>query len=290
VAKAVGYLLAEQKATGCWAAAPEAQEMHVQGIATLALVEAYLMAPRAEGADKLKAAAARAVRFVADAQYPYSGWGYGPYAVRANPEAEPRAQAAVGRGSIVEQSVVIWNGMALKAARTAGIAVDGKAFSGMTKWLDDAQGFDGNYAYCGYLTGGQVVVREKTSSPCMAAAALMMRLWTGRRPEERSSQQTATIVLDLLERNRPVVEAVGGRPPGEFGPDLYFLHHGSIALFQMGGDQWTRWNKIMKPMVLKAQAEDGSWRPSSYVQGPVMATALGALVLESYYRYSPLYR
>jgi len=290
VAKAVDFLLAEQKPTGCWAKVPETQDMHVQGIATLALVEAYLAAPQAEGAEKLKAAAGRGVQFIVDAQYPYSGWGYSPYAVRAKPEDPPRTVDRVRSGGYVEQSVVIWNGMALKAARTAGIAVDGRAFSGMTRWLDDGQGADGNYAYSGSLVGDRIVVRDKRSSPCMAAAALMMRLWTGKRPDENSSKRTAAIVLDLLERNKAVAEEPRGRTPAKTGPDLYFLHHGSIALFQMGGDRWVRWNRIMKPMVLKSQAADGSWAPSTYANGPVLATALGALTLESYYRYSPLYR
>jgi hypothetical protein len=119
----------------------------------------------------------------------------------------------------------------------------------------------------------------------------MMRLWTGSRPDEPASGRTATVVLDLLERNRRVVaDSAGALGVGKTGPDLYFLHHGSIALFQMGGDRWARWNRLMKPLVLDSQAADGSWAPSSYTQGPALATALGALVLESYYRYSPLYR
>jgi hypothetical protein len=124
----------------------------------------------------------------------------------------------------------------------------------------------------------------------MAAAALMMRLWTGARADEPASGRTATVVLDMLERNRNVAAALA--PPGrpKSGPDLYFLHHGSIALFQMGGDRWARWNRLMKPMVLDSQAAEGSWAASAYAPGPVLATALGALVLESYYRYSPLYR
>ncbi|HOX07544.1 MAG TPA: hypothetical protein PK280_14175 [Planctomycetota bacterium] len=290
VARAIEFLLSEQKPSGCWTTSPATQEMHVQGMAALALAEALLAAPKAEDADRLRAAAGRAARFIADAQYPLSGWGYTPYAVRLAPDEKPRPLDRSGSGGYVEQSVVIWNTMALKAARAAGIEVEDRAFQGIARWLDDGQGADGNYAYSGNLIGGRIVVTSRNSSPCMAAAALMARLWTGHRPDEPAMGRTATIVMDMLERNREVADAVGSRSAAKTGPDLYFLHHGSIALFQMGGDHWARWNQIMKPMVLKAQAADGSWAPSTYANGPTLATALGALVLESYYRYSPLYR
>lgn len=288
VAKALDFIIRNQKDTGCWADHSGNQEMHSQGILTLALVEAYLLAPNGEERDKLKAAAQRGVQFIVDAQYPYSGWSYYPYAIRSKP-TEPARPQNILSGIGVEQSVVIWNGMALKAARTAGLSVDGGAMTGMVKWLDDAQGAGGNYAYSGVLKGNRVEIGTRISSPCMNAAALMMRLWTGTKPGEKSTDQTAALVLDLLEKSKGENAPRVARDENA-APDIYYLHHGSVALFQMGGDFWLRWNKLMKPLVLKSQAEDGSWGTSVYASGRALATSLGTLTLESYYRYSPLYR
>jgi hypothetical protein len=72
----------------------------------------------------------------------------------------------------------------------------------------------------------------------------------------------------------------------------------------MGGKYWENWNAAMKkslldnqrkggPMDGTAEDVDGSWDPvgGGYVPtgGRVFSTALGALSLEVYYRYLPLY-
>jgi hypothetical protein len=286
VGRALEWLMSREKDEGCWCARAQAQEMHSQGIATLALVEGCLAAPPGADRERLRAAAQKAVGFIEKAQYPYSAWNYRPS------EAASGGAAAASAGGFVEQSVVIWNGMALKAARTAGLQVDGKAFAGIARWLDDAQGLGGQYAYSGtYANGRTAAGQPKASTPCMNAAALMMRLWTGTRPGQLETDRTADIVL-------------GGFKPPTTGPcagamwqsenDLYFMHHGSIALFQFGGERWKQWNAIMKPKVLELQQPDGSWTVKTpwdtYGITEVAKTALGALALESYYRYSPLYR
>jgi hypothetical protein len=268
--------------------------MHVQGILTLALAEAALAAP-ADGDVKLRAGARKAVGFILDAQYPGSVWGYTPYAVRRTAEAEPAPVELPNYGlrwaGGVEMSVVIWNGMALKAARAAGLAVADRGFAGLVRWLDDAEGRDGWYSYSGEFDGSRVAPkRDGAGRPAMAAAALMMRLWTGARPDADGPGKTAGLVMEAIEEFRAVAGAVDGRNPGRSPPDLYFLHHGSLALFQAGGEPWRRWHALMKPMVLRSQTPEGNWPRGGYASSPVMATALGALTLESYYRYSPLYR
>jgi hypothetical protein len=72
----------------------------------------------------------------------------------------------------------------------------------------------------------------------------------------------------------------------------------------MGGDVWKSWNASIKKTLLNSQRKggppdgsrrdvDGSWDPVGgghvSVGGRVFSTSLGALTLEVYYRYLPLY-
>jgi len=74
-------------------------------------------------------------------------------------------------------------------------------------------------------------------------------------------------------------------------------------MFQQGGDSWKKWNETLKPTMINNQCKggpldgttndkDGSWDPQSWIDeygGRVFTTALGALTLEVYYRYLPMY-
>ena len=68
-----------------------------------------------------------------------------------------------------------------------------------------------------------------------------------------------------------------------------------MTCFKMGGDIWAKWNTSMRDMLIEHQRKDGdekgSWDPtgSRGNLGRVWSTASGALCLEVYYRYSPLY-
>jgi hypothetical protein len=314
VSKALGWLINNQKKYGGWTKKPRDQEMHAQGIATLALVEACSLCPEDSENGELLKHAQRGVNFIHRAQFPYSGWSYhmcprplkGGVALPAL-KARDRAGATISRRArMIEQSVVAWNGMALKAAKTTGLRVDGKALAGMVKWLDDAQGLKGHYAYSGTMKidGAMVAFCNKRSPPGMVAAALMMRFWTGHHPDSRNIQASADLVLKHLKRNwrRWARESrsdssitmsgcyVATRPK-RIPPDLYFLHHGTLAMFQIGGKRWKRWNAMTKKVVLENQEKNGHWTVGGYclMGSDTMATAFGALILESYYRYSPLY-
>jgi hypothetical protein len=85
---------------------------------------------------------------------------------------------------------------------------------------------------------------------------------------------------------------------------FYYWYYGTLGMFQMGGESWTKWNETLKPMLVGnqckgplplgsgAEDKDGSWDCESWIDkygGRVMTTALGALTLEVYYRYLPMY-
>jgi hypothetical protein len=67
-------------------------------------------------------------------------------------------------------------------------------------------------------------------------------------------------------------------------------------MFQRQGKDWQRWNPALQEALLGSQRFDGryagSWDPDGQwgaYGGRVYSTALGALCLEVYYRYLPLY-
>jgi hypothetical protein len=278
VSKALDWLIENQKPGGAWTLNASQQQMHAQGIAALALCEAYMMQRGAKGSDRLGAAAQKAVDFIVKSQCPYSAWGYNPY-------------PGGGRQHHVENSVTIWNGMALKAAKTVGLRVDGKALAGMVKWLDDGQAAGGKYSYSGTYDGrGRTTGDGGQGSPCMVASSMMMRFWTGTRPGGRRTKESADLVLRGMRGCLNFAErAAGPRGPAvarERRSGVYFMHHGTIAMFQMGGKHWEAWNPLMKKLMLNGQHKDGHW---SGFSNDYFCTALGALTLESYYRYSPLY-
>jgi hypothetical protein len=92
-----------------------------------------------------------------------------------------------------------------------------------------------------------------------------------------------------------------GSAVGDYG--FYYWYYGTLAMFQQGGPSWKAWNKVMKKMLLRRQYTTGkkdgsrndvhgSWKPVSWADrcgGRVMTTAMGAMTLEVYYRYLPMY-
>jgi hypothetical protein len=63
-------------------------------------------------------------------------------------------------------------------------------------------------------------------------------------------------------------------------------------MFQGGGAYWEYWNKQFQKPLIQAQSSDGHWDPpgDEKKHGPVYATTLSCLMLEVFYRYSPLYQ
>jgi hypothetical protein len=76
---------------------------------------------------------------------------------------------------------------------------------------------------------------------------------------------------------------------------MYYWYWGTLAMFQVGGEVWGKWNEALKEAVVEHQhlagsgARAGSWDPVGPwgVQdgGRVYSTALMTLCLEIYYRY-----
>jgi hypothetical protein len=235
-------------------------------IATLALCEAYALTLD----PKLKDPCENAVKYILKAQNEGLGWKYKP---------------ASGRN---DSSVTGWMVMALHAAKTAGFAVPDSAFKGALAWFDRMTNTANK---CGYMRPGDTgsvvcdtVGMKWPKFPAMTGVSVFCRLVLGqKRTEKKITQGVDFLIADLPVWNKPRNDKV----------DFYYWFFGTHALYQYGGKSWERWNTAMKNALLPTQRQggcaDGSWDPVGKwgrVGGRIYSTAMGALTLESYYRYA----
>ncbi len=193
VRKGLTWIMDHQAPAGSFAGRT-ARCGYSQGVVTLALCEALAMGGgysdvRDDFDRKLLASARKGVAFVTSSQNPYAGWDYTP------------------RGGTSDTSITVWNCMALKSARTAGLRVDGKTFQGILNWLNAAQSLagegsgrewaGGRFGYRGRGTARQPGFRG-TLVTVMHPAGLMMRLMNGTDPKERACYGTANLLLTLV--------------------------------------------------------------------------------------------
>jgi hypothetical protein len=173
-----------------------------------------------------------------------------------------------------DTSVVAWELMALKSAQFSRITIAPKVFKGVDRFLGSVASARGSqYAY--------TPERKLTPKPSMTAAGLLCRMY-----------------LDWDE-------TTGGLRSGvhfldEHGPDpndMYFNYYATQVLHHWGGDEWNRWNKVMREHLIVTQIRlghaTGSWDVADLhgnMGGRLYMTSLALLTLEVYYRHLPLYQ
>ena len=85
--------------------------------------------------------------------------------------------------------------------------------------------------------------------------------------------------------------------PSAQHPNFYYWYYGTLASYQLQGDYWRQWNDALRRTLVGLPTKKGPGggqlgpRPAlgSY-GGRIYSTSLGALCLEVYYRFLPLYR
>ena len=266
VRRAVNWLISKQQKNGRIYDKTVDQDSYGPGyfhaIAGLALAEAYGMTKD----NRIREAAQKAIDYSVNIhQRPYSGWRY-----------QPKTKS--------DTSVTGWFVMQLKSAKVAGLKVDGAGFQGAAAYLDKAHQPDGKGKY--------TLVGKKTTSTT-TAIAMVGRMFLGVPNTDDRLRKGA----DLLITGKWLPNT--GRWTG--GWHWYYWYYGTLASFQMGGRHWSAWNGALKKILLESQRkggdEDGSWNPGSSgshtgarAGGRVWSTAVGALCLEVYYRYLPMYK
>ena len=225
------------------------KDMYDQGIATMALTEAYGMTKD----GRLREPAQSAVNFIVKAQNKSTGgWRYIP-------------------GDPGDTSVFGWQVMALKSAQMAGLDVPAEALDKADEWLNKIGGgkHKGLYGYQG-----------PSPAPSMVAEGMFCRQLLGHGPDQPMMQETAAY---LNTRLPGVIDFYYLY----YGTLALFQHQGPVweawnkALRQVlmtsqekGGENGGSWSP---------QGQHGNR------MGRVVSTAMATLSLEVYYRYLPLY-
>ena len=128
---------------------------------------------------------------------------------------------------------------------------------------------------------GKVYRVGERPSRTMTAEALVCRTFQGEANDGSVKEAVGFIFQEL---------------PQARSENLYYWYYGTLALFQAQGEPWKRWNAALQEQLLQRQRLDGKFAGSfdpdkvwGHYGGRIYSTAMGALCLEVYYRYLPLY-
>jgi hypothetical protein len=259
VARGLRWLVSNQKPDGDLRADSAGNTgMYAHGQGAIVLGEAFLMT----GDEALRQPAQKAIDFIVGAQYPDGGWRYVP-----NQEARGRERG--------DTSVVGWQLMAMQSARAARLNVPAESFELASHFLDSVQRQDG--ALYGYQPG-------QRPTAAMTAEALLCRIYLGWSKAD----------LPLMEGVRWLLD---NHPPAADSPNVYYWYYGTQAMHHVGGDEWERWNFLMRDALVNTQETGGeaagSWAPRgehASAGGRVYMTSLAVCTLEVYYRHLPIFR
>jgi hypothetical protein len=265
VDRALGWLVSQQEANGFLGGrSNQYARMYCHGMATIALGEAYGMTKD----PALREPLSRAIDFIVSQQYPDGSWRYTDW-----------RRLTVREG---DMSMFGWQLMALKSARTAGLAVP----DGTMKRAIDFLIAQGDHLKSRGLSqhGGLAAYRlAERPKPSMTAEALFCKQMLGIKRTNRASAEAVDYLLENL--------------PQRSKQDLYYWYYGTLAMYHHGGEAWRRWNEAMRDTLVADQRTDGdfsgSWNPRAPwgdYGGRVFSTALATLSLEVYYRFLPLYQ
>jgi hypothetical protein len=225
--------------------------------------EAYALTAARRFRDSVEAATA----FSRMAQQDGGGWDY--------------TSSETGRDDL---SITGWQVMSLQSAVDAGVFVPPELFERTRGFLSRAVTEDGIGIYA---TVGTAAGRQGIN---MVAVGLLSRLYLGAPLGDARVRKAARRLLE-----RPPDWAATSHWERTF-QSYYYWYTATLALFHLGGKEWTAWNFFLRRTLPQLQSskshEEGSWPPEpSWIGlsgGRVYATATAVLMLETYYRYEPL--
>ncbi len=167
-----------------------------------------------------------------------------------------------------------WQWMALKSAELAGIPSGEPTRQGIMRFLRSVASGNAN-GLAAYRPQGQ-------PTRTMTAEALVCWQFLGMAREDPASNEAGDYLL--------------GQLPGHGTVNVYYWYYGTLAMFQLQGEYWRRWNEALQTQLLGSQRKTGrlagSWDPDDtwgVYGGRIYSTSLSALCLEVYYRYLPVY-
>ncbi len=267
VAAGVKYLCEIQAKNGRFGSGDHRRNyymMYNHGIATFALAELYGMT----GDPSLRPYVQKAVNFIVVTQHLSGAWDYTDI-------------LTTGR---YDTSVTGWQVMALKSAQAAGIEVPSYTIYRMAWFIETVTLPTGEVIYSNMFPG------RGRRGQGMVAVGMASNQFLGFPCDSRLAKSQTGIILG----NLPDWQKLGKRDPLN---SVYYWYYATIAMFQVGGRPWEKWNTQMKKTLLLHQrrggCREGSWdAPENSwgeMGGRIYSTTMNILNLEIYYRYLPVY-
>jgi hypothetical protein len=257
VDRGVRYVLEHQHPDGMLVSNNRGGPMYCHGISTLMLAEVAGMISDAALAGRVQKALSRAVDVIIKSQDVKKGidhaggWRYQP------------------NSNDSDISVTGWQMMALRAARSAGCAVDSTRIDRAVAYLKRCAVKDGGFAY---------QPRQGANNPRTGVGVLGLEIC--------DSHLTS--------------EAVAGskyllKHPPHWGSAHFFYeaYYCSQAMFQVGEEASAGYQKKLASILYEHQQQDGSWLSgdgNDQGAGRNYCTAMGVLALAVEYGYLPIYQ
>jgi prenyltransferase beta subunit len=261
VERGVRYVLAHQKPNGMLVSNTSHGPMYCHGISTLMLAEVVGMTRDPALAEEVKRALVKAVELIVKAQ-DASGKTSDP---RHN--GGWRYQPTSGDSDL---SVTGWQVMALRAAKSAGCAVEAEPIDRAVAYVKKCATKGGGFAY---QAGGNDANNPRTG--------------------------TGILALEICGEHR-TPEALAGadylaKHPPKWGGHYFFyeVYYAPQALFQVGGAPFDGYYPRLVEILLEHQDKDGSWTSADANDrsgGRVYCTSMAVLALAVEYRYLPIYQ
>ncbi|MBM4036061.1 MAG: terpene cyclase/mutase family protein [Planctomycetes bacterium] len=267
VERGLEWLSKDQKDNGSFSW----KTFYEQGIATIVVSEAYGLT-QSPGVGRM---AQKAVDYICKVQPDHGGFRYGG--------AVPKEEG--------DMSVTGWQIMAIKSAICSELRVPQEAVERSRIFLKNTLRDYGGSSY---------IVSARGATPAMSAIGMLCRQFLG--GDYDAEIRNCADYLVQYQKNSQVGPGTG---KDHLVGDLYYTYYSTLAMFQMGGEYWTDWNKWFRDPLVKCQIHQvndergrfvrGSWDPANHqwakhAGGRVYATAMAIISLEVYYRFLPFYK
>ena len=270
VEKGLEYLRSVQSADGVLG-----ERNYEHPIATMCLAEAYAMTndpdlkgPAQKGLQIILARQNKDAK-AADPAYSGLGWDYMTVSDRN------------------DSSVTGWNIMALKSGLAGGLAV-GNGMEGAKKWLKgaweaanpDFKKLSDPYKDMSVFPYTWNASNNSIDKDHLAPVGALCAVFLG---HHAGDIMLETLCNSIMKNNFVTT----------YPTNTYFMYYNTLAIFQAGGDRWTKWNGTVRDVLVNGQRKgdgcfDGSWDIGQFPGcevGRTISTAYCCLSLEVYYRY-----
>ena len=256
--------------------------MYSYGLAAIALCEAYALSNERNPRLTLGTEAQAALWRIEAAQRDSGGWNY-------RPDQEKRQNFIVWGDDVVvggDTSIFSWQLMALKSGQLGGLHVSQSVLYAAQDFLD-AVALDGGrqYHYNPNRIWDPNPERRSISPYTCTAIGLLSRMYFGWKPGD-----------PFLDEGMEQI-ARWGYTIQEGKVNLYYVYFATLALHHYGGEHWDEWNTGIRELLIQSQSQQGHERGSWYFQDPycdsggrLLNTVLATMILETPYRFMPLYR